>query len=382
MEDEVNNVPLKTALPCHLTPKQQAGLTRLLGRRRIVRCNIQGRETEALWDTGSQVCVISRAWKQANLPFKKLRSVDELLQEGKELSLEAINGTDIPFDGWIEVTLRLVGDDADADEHLVPVLVGQQEHDYPIIGFSVIEEILKRHNEEPLVVSHTMIRRSFPSVHPSKVGMLVNLIRTRTEDACTSVVRVGRRDVMVPRGKSLKCMCRVHLGPVTEELPIIFEPKEESDLPEGLELSEELSRIIPGTSSQVTILVHNSTIRNILLKRRTELGQIYMVKSVLPLPKLQDQEGGQEEESAEVPPSMEQTEELWQPPIDLSHLEEDEQSVVRETLREEAGAFARDENEVGCIDNLELNINLTDDKPVQKTMCPSLNPSMERLKST
>ena len=35
-------------------------------------------------------------------------------------------------------------------------------------------------------------------------------------------------------------------------------------------------------------------------------------------------------------------------------------------LREKAGAFARDENEVDCIDNLELNINLTDDKPVQK----------------
>ena len=170
--------------------------------------------------------MVSWAWKQANLPIEKLRSVDELL-EGKELSLEAMNGTDIPFDGWIGVTLRLVGDDADADELLVPVLVGQQEHDYPIIGFNVIEEILKRHNEERLVVSHTMIRRSFSSVHPSKVGLLVNFIRTRMEDA-------GRRDVMVPRGKSLKVKCRVHLGPITEELPITFEPKEESDIPKDL----------------------------------------------------------------------------------------------------------------------------------------------------
>ena len=44
MEDEVNNVPLRTAFPCHLTPKQQAGLTRRVGRRCIVRCNIQGRD--------------------------------------------------------------------------------------------------------------------------------------------------------------------------------------------------------------------------------------------------------------------------------------------------------------------------------------------------
>ena len=29
---------------------------------------------------------------------------------------------------------------------------------------------------------------------------------------------------MVPRRKSIKVNCRVHLGPVPDELPIIFEP--------------------------------------------------------------------------------------------------------------------------------------------------------------
>jgi len=63
---------------------------------------------------------------------------------------------------------------------------------------------------------------------------------------------------------------------------------------------------------------------------------------------------------------MEQAQESWEPPVDLSHLQEHQQSNVREMIREEAGTFARDENEVGCIDNLELNINLKDDQPVQK----------------
>jgi len=275
-EVEDDNIPLNTAFPCHLTPKQRAGLTKLVGQRCIVKCSIQGKEVEALWDTGSQVCAVSRAWKQAYLPLEKLRSVNELLEEGQELSLEATSGTDIPFDGWIEVTFRLAGDDAGTDELMVPVLVRQQEQEHPIIGFNIIEEILKRHNGEPLVVSHTIIQRSFPSVDPSKVETLVNLVCIRIEDAGTSVVRIGRRDVMVPRGESVKVKCRVPLGPVAEELPVIFEPKEESNIPEGLELSEELRKITPGTSSQVTILVRNSTNRNILLKRRTELGQIQM----------------------------------------------------------------------------------------------------------
>ena len=91
------NDHLNTMFPCHLTPRQQAGLTKLVGQRCIVKCIIQGKEVEALWDTGSQVCVESRKWQQTHLPLEVLRNVDELLRVGEELNLEAMNGTDIPF---------------------------------------------------------------------------------------------------------------------------------------------------------------------------------------------------------------------------------------------------------------------------------------------
>ena len=108
----------------------------------MVKCLIQGKEVEAFWDTGSQVCVVSRKWQQTHLPLKVLRNVEEL-------NLEAMNGTDIPFDGWIEVKFKLAGDDTTADELTVPVLVGRKEQEYMIIGFNVIEEILSQHRENP-----------------------------------------------------------------------------------------------------------------------------------------------------------------------------------------------------------------------------------------
>ena len=83
---------------------------------------------------------------------------------------------------------------------------------------------------------------------------------------------------MLPKGEATKVKCQVPFGPVPEGMPMIFE------LPEGLELGEELTKITPGTSSHVTILVRNNTDRNILLKRRTELGRVHMIKSVLPIP--------------------------------------------------------------------------------------------------
>ena len=133
---------LNTTFPCHTTPRQQAGLTKLVRRRCMVKCLIQGKEVEALWDTGSQVCVVSRKWQQTHLPLEVLRNVEELLGAGEGLILEAMNATDIPFDGLIEVRFKLAGDDTTADELRVPVLVEQKEQEYPIIGFNVIEEIL------------------------------------------------------------------------------------------------------------------------------------------------------------------------------------------------------------------------------------------------
>lgn len=117
---------------------------------------------------------MSRALRQTNLPHKELRNIDELLGDGKESNLEAMNGTDIPFDDCFQ----LAGDNTNSDKLTVPFSVGQQEQDYPIIEFNAIEDILKKHSDEAQAVSRTIIQGSFPSVHHSQIGTLVNLIQT------------------------------------------------------------------------------------------------------------------------------------------------------------------------------------------------------------
>lgn len=39
-------------------------------------------------------------------------------------------------------------------------------------------------------------------------------------------------------------------------------------------------------------------------------------------------------------------------------------------LRQEADAFARNDNDDGCVENLELEIQLKDNEPVQKYVYP------------
>ena len=50
----------------------------------------------------------------------------------------------------------------------------------------------------------------------------------------------------------------------------------------------------------------------------------------------------------------------------MGQLEENERLIVREMLRQEAGAFARHNDDVGCVENLELEIQLKDNEPVRE----------------
>lgn len=49
-------------------------------------------------------------------------------------------------------------------------------------------------------------------------------------------------------------------------------------------------------------------------------------------------------------------------------------------LYEESGAFARDDDDIGCIPSLQMSINLKDDIPVQRTCTSILKPLYKEVK--
>lgn len=56
----------------------------------------------------------------------------------------------------------------------------------------------------------------------------------------------------------------------------------------------------------------------------------------------------------------EPTSPLWHPPVNLDHLESEQEKVVRRMLYDESKVFARDGNDIGCNPSLEMVINLKD----------------------
>ena len=77
--------------------------------------------------------------------------------------------------------------------------------------------------------------------------------------------------------------------------------------------------------------------------------------------------GTSEKTSYEWEPSqLEQGKAQWTPPVDLSFLSCGQQEIVKEMSREESGAFATNDGDIGYAKQQKLEIILRDDDPVKK----------------
>ena len=131
----------------HLSPQEHAQVVRLVGRKCIVKCLLDGLETDALWDTGAQLSITSHSWLNQCLPGCDIRDISELLgMDG--LKLKAANGTDLPYEDWVELTFNLIEDDSDHTV-TVPFLIAKHFLDTPIVGFNVIEVITNQFDRGP-----------------------------------------------------------------------------------------------------------------------------------------------------------------------------------------------------------------------------------------
>lgn len=68
---------------------------------------MNGYAVTALFDTGANVSIIDRAWKDKYLPGQEICPLSELMEE--DLSVTAVTGDEIPYDGWIGIVVNLQG---------------------------------------------------------------------------------------------------------------------------------------------------------------------------------------------------------------------------------------------------------------------------------
>lgn len=354
-----------------LTGKQHQ-TAKLVGRRCLVRATMNKVNTKVLWDTGSQVSIVGAEWKRRHFPEVAVRPVEELL-EGGGLDLSAANGTQIPYQGWIEVEFTLTQNAVAGMSDkpvVVPILVTTAELERPIIGFNVIEELaLTSEDSENWFPAGHMIKRlcSALEVGQKTARAVLTVLKKQPPENNAHIVCLGRRPLTVPKNKTMRVQCN-HLQTHRQNgTPFIFEPNPETPWPTGLKVREQLVQS-PQVNTRIEVTVENITDCNITLCGRTILGWLHNIDAVYPLElKYTDQPPESSTTSSLEQQREEPQGEPWDPPVDLSHLSTEQQHTVRQMLREESDVFARDEWDAGCISDLQMDINLKDSVPVQKT---------------
>lgn len=358
----------------HLTPKERVTLGNLVGRKCTIGCVLDGVKTEALWDTGAQVSVLSKDFLVEHFPTRTVRPLTDILG-GKGLELKAANGTEIPYVGWVAIDFELCNDNT--HNISIPFLVSTLSLEMPIIGYNVIEEIVK---SSPANMENTLmsaLSASFDKDISPNVPQLVNFLQsTRQQELCD--LRTIKKAVVIPKSSSVKVTCRANTTYVDDRTPALFEPDPARPWPSGLEISETLVTLQRGNSSRIDIDVYNNTKHDITLKGRTVLGQLQLVTSVTPLEvqlkeeisacavtssssndKSVDTNLTQTSSSSKLQGSLAQ--------IDLEHLNESERELVVKMLNEEAESFSKDDEDIGCIPELQMKLELSDKEPVQKS---------------
>lgn len=391
LESGVNVVGLgdsadRNVFPSHLTPKSEVQLTKLVGNKCTVKCTFNAKPIVALWDTGAQVSIVSEHFLIENYISHDVKTIDQLIGE-ETLRLQATNGTTIPYCGWIELNVRL--QDTNSPELLVPFLVTKQKLDLPIIGYNVIETMIKSciSNEQ---VDHFIsgLKACLPESDNDCVIGLIDVINSNDPDSLC-LVKTAKKDIVIPPLQTISVQCRANTGPISRPTPVIFEPEEPADWPTGLILQDELKTLKTGNTSVLHVSVANNSKHELRIPGRTVLGHLQLVRSITPA-----------EVKLSPPPNNEisvnhnfvtspddrsmcspMSEKQVIPDVDLSDLTEEQQQQARQMLIDEHQSFAQDDDDIGYIPGLQMDITLENNELVQKNYISIPRPLYGEVKS-
>ena len=358
----------KTVRQVQVDWKIQKKMVQLVGRKPMLSCQFDGKDVDALWDTGSMISLVSSAWMNENFPDSEIVSISQFLGDEK-LSVKAANATEIDFDG-VAIVLFTMGKE---DEGFwVPMLVTSGELEEPILGYNVIEYLLL----EGTTAQHEALRAAFKKKGgEDPIGALAALMQD--PDYLTDI-KVAET-VHVPAGMRRRIRCRVKAQGNDDEQTVYFAPRDQEGDDE-LTFSESVCTLKRGRTNYVTVDVMNLTKKDKVLSKGTEIGSMHSVASVIPMVSMVN---AQKVRTADVRCTSgtindegtitcecgdeckgRECENDGDIKWDLSHLNEEQRLKMEAVLKKHKHVFSKNDSDIGDITDFQMPIQLTDQVPV------------------
>ena len=343
-------------------------LAKLIGTKPLLLCFLNGVESQVLWDTGSQVCVVDENWLSLFAPDAIVRPISEFLDDGEKIEFLAANNTEVPMKGAVILDFAMGG-----EKFQIPFVITTGTLANPIIGFNVVEHLVSS-GKPDLVVS--TLQKALGNVSIGTINVMVDLInRNFEDDDCVGVLKCVR-DVKIPAKGVARIKCRLKGDVKGIDLSFVCSAPTTGDWDEDLEVTQALGEIVRGRTPNVTLEIRNNSSFTKELRSNMVVGEVCSVNAVIPVPvsriaadlaSIQMGEGM--ESSGKVEGSLaEETPdgEKWQPKANLDHLPVEQREQVERLLWEECDLFAKNDTDIGLIPDLQMEINLVDETPVNE----------------
>ena len=319
-----------------------------------------------LLDTGSMVTTITETFFKQYFQSQGV----EQLQQCKWLQLKAANGLDIPYVGYVELDVNVLGKTLPKMGVLVvkdsPDSFSQQQKcKVPgLLGMNIIRSCyheLFGHNGsgfDPLFAQ---------TVSPNWEQALseCHSMETLSERGCIGRVKVQGPAMRIPAG-SLKFLTTACPQVSSVTLPSVFlEPWfGEGQLPAGLLISKALLTVHNG---QVTLPVVNVSVQDVWLQPHTVLGELHVVQLKQAKSSITILEGGVQGQIAVVQSQRASTISPLDPSaLSWPTLTSDQEQECRALLERYRGVFSQGDWDIGCTRLVEHEIPLLDEVPTRQ----------------
>ena len=134
--------------------KDKPEVAKLVGEKSMLQCRSKGIVMPVLMDTGLQVSIMEKRVLEERFPDNKIKSVEDLLNNGDNLRVQWGNSHDIPFRGFVELPVTL-GEDRSLQKLNILFLVTTERLNKIILGFNAIKMLAQLNDNLELL--HEMI---------------------------------------------------------------------------------------------------------------------------------------------------------------------------------------------------------------------------------
>ena len=345
-------------------------LKQLVGPCTVVQLTMNGIDVPSLLDTGSNVTTLTKSFFMSHF-----HSDQPKINTCKWLNLSAANGLAIPYLGYAEMDVTVLGRMLRGCGILIvedppssTTLHKQKEKVPGLLGMNVISQLY-----DDLYAEYGSAMFSIPQVTQAAPGwrealQMCHLMETEQSEEGLGKLRVhAQNPVQIPAGTTVMIPATGPKGKQYNSLTLLLEPDNSAHIPAGLLVSTALATLNDGLAY---VPVTNVNHEPAYLQPRTSLGvlhSVHVVETNSPTIVFNEEIDAQGKVTVICSQaSAMQSQGLDFQSVDLSNLSHQEQLEATDLLGKYKDVFSSGDSDLGCTTLIEHNIPVTDDIPTKQ----------------